>query len=140
MKKILVIYGYPTVRELLAEELSADGHLVVVIGELDLAEELICTLKPDLLIFDLHINQKDRWELLEEIQKRAPYLRILALTTYDNYETDLRESFDTYIIKSFRLNGLRQKVAKVLDGKNLMRNGSKISHALDNKGMPSRPL
>jgi len=32
MKKILIIYDYASVRELLTEELAADGHLAVPIG------------------------------------------------------------------------------------------------------------
>lgn len=115
MKKILIIYEYTSVRELLTEELAAEGRLVVPIGKPALAKEVIGALRPDLVLLNLHINGKDRWDVLEEIKKQDPYLRVLVLRTYDGYQEDLRGSLaDVYVIKSFRFEGLRQKVAEVL--------------------------
>jgi len=115
MEKILIIYDYASVRELLAEELAADGHLVVPIGKPDLVKGVIGTLRPDLVLVNLHINGKDRWDVLEEIRKQDPYMRVLVLSTYGGYQEGHRRSLaDVYVIKSFRFEGLRQKVVEVL--------------------------
>ena len=53
MKKLLIIYDYASVRELLMEELAADGHLVVPLGKPALAKEVIGTLRPDLVLLNL---------------------------------------------------------------------------------------
>jgi DNA-binding response OmpR family regulator len=118
MKKILIIYDYASVRELLAEELAAEGHLVVPIGKPELVKEVIGTLRPDLVLVNLHIGGKDRWDVLEEIKKQDPYLRVLVLSTYDGYQEGHRRSLaDVYVIKSFRFEGLGQKIAEVLQRK-----------------------
>jgi len=118
MKKILIIYDYASVRELLAEELAAEGHLVVPIGKPELVKEVIGTLRPDLVLVNLHIGGKDRWDVLEEIKKQDPYLRVLVLTTCDLFKRDLLRSLDdVYVIKSFHFDGLRQKVAEILQRK-----------------------
>ena len=65
MKKILIIYDDALVRELLAKELAIDGHLVVPISEPALAEQLMGTLKPDLVLLNLPMNGKDRRDVAE---------------------------------------------------------------------------
>ena len=127
----MIIYDYASVRELLTEELAADGHLVVPIGKAALAKEVIGTLRPDLVLLNLHINGKDRWDVLKEIKKQDPYLRVLVLSTYAGYQEDLGRSLaDVYVIKSFRFEGLRQKVAEVLQWKLINAEGMKRSENL----------
>ena len=143
MKKILIIYDYASVRELLTEELAAEGHLVVPIGKPALAKEVISTLRPDLLLLNLHIDGKDRWDVLEEIKKQDPYLRVLVLRTHDGYQEDLRgSSADVYVIKNFRFEGLRQKVTEVLQRKPFhaerMKRSEKLQPSDDNLN-PLRP-
>lgn len=114
MKKILIIYDYATVRELLAEELAADGHLVVPIDKLGLAKELIGTLKPDLVLLNVHRNGKEHWEVLEEIKKDDPSLPVLVLSTYFTGPQNLHDKLiDVYEMNSFRFDGLRKKVAQI---------------------------
>ena len=115
MNRILIIYDYAGFRELLTEELAADGHLVVAIGKAALAKEVIGDLRPDLVLLCFRINGKDSWDVLEEIKKQDPYLRVLVLTTCALFKRDLlRPLDDVYVIKGFRFDGLRQKVAEVL--------------------------
>ena len=131
MNKILIIYDYASVRELLTEELAADGHLVVPIGTPALANQVIGTLRPDLVLLNLHINGKDRWDVLTGIKRQYPYLRVLLLSTYGVYQEDFRRSLaDVYVIKSFRFEGLRQKVAEVLQRNPINAEGMKRSEDL----------
>jgi len=104
---------------------------VVPIGTPALANQVIGTLRPDLVLLNLHINGKDRWDVLEEIKKQDPYLRVLVLSIYGGYQEDFRRSLaDVYVIKSFRLEGLRQKVAEVLQRKPISAEGMKRSENL----------
>jgi len=115
MKKILIIYDDALVRELLAKELAIDGHLVVPISEPALAEQLMGTLKPDLVLLNLPMNGKDRRDVAEEVKKQDPQLRVLVLSAYAADQDDLRRSLgDVYVIKNLRFEGLRQKVVEVL--------------------------
>ena len=46
MKKILIVDGFPFVRELLAEELTAAGNVVMAIGQPELIGSLINRFAP----------------------------------------------------------------------------------------------
>jgi two-component system, response regulator, stage 0 sporulation protein F len=144
MKKILIIYDYALVLDLLAKELAIDGHLVVPIREPALAKELIGTLRPDLVLLNLHINGKDRWDVLKEVKKQDPNLRVLVLSTYAGNQGDLRKSLaDVYVIKNFLFEGLRQKVVEVLQRKPINAEGMKRNENLqpsDNNLNPLRPF
>ncbi len=114
MKKILILYDYPTVRELLAEDLAAAGHLVVPIDKLDLAKELIGTLGPDLVLLNVHINGKERWDVLEDIKKDYPTLPVLVLRTCSTDHQDRHDNLThVYDLKNYHFEGLRRKIAKI---------------------------
>lgn len=109
MKKILILYNNAVVRELLAQELAADGHLVVPIEKLRLAKELIGTLKPDLVLLNMHMNGEEKWEVLEEIKKHDRTLPVLVFTD----EQDLRDKLaEVYAIEAFALTDFEEKLPK----------------------------
>jgi two-component system OmpR family response regulator len=115
MNKILIIHDDASVREPLAEELAADGHLVVPISEPSLAGQVIGTLRPDLLLLKLQMDGKDRWDVLNEVKTHDPNLRVLVLGTYAADQEDTCRSFtNVYVMKSFLFAQLREKVAEVL--------------------------
>jgi DNA-binding response OmpR family regulator len=118
MRKILIIFDSASIRESLAEALAADGYLVVPIGRSSLARDMILTLAPDLVLLDLHIDEKDKEEVLEEIKKQAPHIRVLGLTPHDHTLKDLGGSpRDVYVMKTPCFSGLRHKIAAVLQPK-----------------------
>jgi DNA-binding response OmpR family regulator len=115
MKKILIIHDYAGIREPLAEKLAAEGYLVVPIGRPSLAKELILTLNPDLVLIKL---DKGKQAFFDEVRKQSPSLPILALTTLDGPEKDLRSKLaGVYVIRNPGFDGLQQKVADVLHRK-----------------------
>lgn len=58
MKKILVVDRFSSVRELLAEELAAEGNTVVPIVNPKLIQSLIYSFAPNLIIMDLFMDGK----------------------------------------------------------------------------------
>ncbi len=59
MNRILIFDAYPSIRELLAEELAADGYTVVPIGIPNSIPNLTKTFEPDLVkkpFGDLHYS------------------------------------------------------------------------------------
>ena len=118
MGKILILDEYSSVRELTAAELANEGHLVVPIGKPCLIRKLIHTLQPDLLLFDLHLCGVDRWDVLEAVRKEVPHLPILIFSAYAGYNNDPRMALaDGFVMKSFRFEKLKAKVAEVLKRK-----------------------
>ncbi len=116
MTNILIVDSEPYVRELLMEELVDDGYLVETTGDIESIGELLTSSKPDLVLLDLYMNGKDRWDIFRDIKRQYPCLPILLLTAYDGYGNDPRLSHaDGYVIKSSDLSELKQKIKMVME-------------------------
>jgi len=114
MDKILIADAYPSVRELLAEELAGDGKMVLTIGNPALIAGLLDTFDPDLIVLDLYMNGKMRWNILKEIKKQKPQLPVVIFTS-THPERDLRPpQVEGWVMKSFILDGLKKKINDVL--------------------------
>lgn len=77
---ILVVEDDAQVRAFLEELLALDGHEVHVAGDGRDALERLATLRPDLVITDLVMPEKDGVELVLQIRERDPDLPILAIS------------------------------------------------------------
>jgi len=114
MGKILIQGESAIVREYIAQELAAEGHIVVAIGNSALIGELLDTLEPDLVLLDSHTWRLDGWEVLEGIKRRAPQLPVLTFTSYGGTKEEIRlEMMNRYGITRFSLEILKQKIAEL---------------------------
>ncbi len=112
MKKILIIDDRANIREYLAENLAAEGYLVVPIAKPSLAKEIISTLGPDLILLGL---DTDTYTVSAEFKKQFPYLPILALTPWASSKNNPCSLFDdVFVFQGLDFEGLQHKVAKVL--------------------------
>ena len=118
MAKILIIDDHRCVRELLMEELKDEGYLVETTGDAESALRLLKSSKTDLILLDLYMNGRDRWDIMHDIKKKYPQLPILLHTAYDSYGEDPRLSkADGYIIKSMYFDELKERVSEILQEK-----------------------
>ncbi len=118
MAKILIIDDKQYVRELLMEELVDEGYVVETTADAESVKELITTFKTDMILLDLYMNGKDRWDVLGDIRQQYPQLPILLITASDSYSEDPRLSqADGYVIKSMYFDELKQKITEILQGK-----------------------
>jgi CheY-like chemotaxis protein len=114
MAKILAIEEYPSIRDLLSEELTEGGNVVVSTGDPNLIPEMLRTFEPDLMILDPYVRGGMRWELLERIKNQKPHLPILIFA--DPYKNDPHLfQVDGWVAKSFLLDDLKQKIIKMLE-------------------------
>ena len=113
MKKILILDEYPSIRELLAEELSAEGYLVMPTGNPGLTGKLLFEFNPDLVIMDIFINGKLQWELLEGIKKEKPALPVLIFTAECPPEDDHPPCGVSFVNKSPILDELKKRIQEV---------------------------
>ena len=115
MPSILIIDDQPWVQEFLIEELTGEGYQVVAMGDAKSVVENLTDPLPDLVVLDLYLDGIEGFGILSDLKKRLPDLPIIIFTAYDTYVDDPRLSqADGYVIKSFRLDELKQKVADVL--------------------------
>ena len=114
MAKILAIDEHPSIRDLLSEELTEEGNVVVSTGDLNLIPEMLRTFEPGLMILDPYMRGKMRWELLERIKNQKPHLPILNFAA--PYSEDPHQfQADGWVAKSFLFDDLKQKIIKILE-------------------------
>jgi DNA-binding response OmpR family regulator len=53
MKKILIFDGYPSIYQLLAKELAAEGYVTMSVSKAEFVKETVERFDPDLIILDL---------------------------------------------------------------------------------------
>jgi DNA-binding response OmpR family regulator len=133
MKKILILDRYPSVRELLAEELAAEGNTVVPIGSPQSIWSLLHTFEPDLIIMDLFMNGKWQWNILREIKKQNPRLPVLIFTAgFPEGDRRLSQA-DGWVIKSSVFDELKRKINEIPRGKAFNENEPKNLTPMDTK-------
>ncbi len=114
MNKIIVFDAQPAIRELLSEDLTAEGNVVMAIGRHDFLKDSVATFHPDLLILDLNIWGETRWDLLANLRSQYPTIPILIFSACPPHE-DFRTSLaDGWVQKSFLSNGLKKKIDEIL--------------------------
>ncbi len=116
MKRILIFDAYPSIRELLTEELAGEGNMVVPVGNPDLIPELINTFDPDLFILDPYIRGGMTWELFDAVKVKNPDLPILLFTHWAAPDPHFDRA-EAYLPKSYSLEKLNAAVKKIPDRK-----------------------
>ena len=115
MNTILVIEDDWSVRELFAIELASEGVNIVATGEVDSIREKIRASNPDLVLLDIYVKGKLRWEVLVDIKEENPKLPVLMINDFDDYTKDPHfRLVDGSWIKSCRFDDLRKKIGEVL--------------------------
>jgi len=80
MAKILVIDDEPAILLMIKKMLERDGHHVDTANDGSEGLELFNKNKPDLLITDIIMPQKEGLEIILELRRRHPELKIIAIS------------------------------------------------------------
>ncbi len=123
MGRILIFDAYPSIRELLAEELAADGHTVVPIGNPESIPGLITTFGPDLFILDPYIRGVMKWDMLDAVRAQKPNLSILLFTEWSSPDPHFSQA-DACLSKSYILDKLKRKVQEAMKKQASEKHGS----------------
>ncbi len=121
MKRLLLVDDHPIMRHGLAQLIRAEPGLDVC-GEAGSAREgleLAGRLKPDLVVIDLTLPDKNGLELLKDIQAQHPGTLCLVLSMHDEAmygERALRAGARGYIMKEAAADHLINAARKVLSG------------------------
>lgn len=111
---LLILEGLSAILE------SIDGIEIVGIAQsAKVTLERIPLLKPDLLITDYHMPQMDGQELLREVKKNFPEIKVLMLSMHEEI-TDiialLKDKADGYILKNSGKEEFIVAIQKVVSG------------------------
>ncbi len=116
-RRILVVDDEPFVCDALRMMLAFDGHQVVTASGATEALAILETDKFDLVITDFAMPGMRGDELAAAIRQKVPKQPIVMITAYAEMLEDCGDaltSVDFIISKPFRLENLREAVAKVI--------------------------
>jgi DNA-binding response OmpR family regulator len=116
MPKILIVDDEEHIRLLYSEELNNAGYEVVTAEGGYKLIETIEEEKPDLVILDIKMVDYDGLAILQDIRNRFYDLPVILSTAYDSFKEDVKSiAADFYIVKSFDLTELKNKIAMALE-------------------------
>ena len=116
MAKILIVDDEEHIRFLYSEELAEAGYEVITADSGHLLLERIETEKPDLVVLDIKMVDYNGLDLLQDIRNKFYDLPVVLCTAYDTFKEDMKSiAADFYVIKSFDLTELKNKIAMALE-------------------------
>lgn len=118
MAKILIVDDEEHIRYLYSEELSEVGYEVITADSGYRLLEKIETEEPDLVVLDIKMVDYNGLDLLQDIRNRFYNLPVVLCTAYDTFKEDMKSiAADFYVIKSFDLTELKNKISMALESK-----------------------
>ncbi|MBN1226684.1 MAG: response regulator [Deltaproteobacteria bacterium] len=118
MAKILVVDDEEHIRLLYSEELSEAGYEVITAADGYKLIEKIEEQKPDVVILDIKMIDYNGLDLLQKIRNKFYNLPVILCTAYDTFKEDIKSiAADYYVIKSFDLTELKNKISMALDAR-----------------------
>jgi two-component system OmpR family response regulator len=114
---IMIIDDEAGVRELLADALKLAGFETVTAADAMIAQTLLRTIKPDLLIVDINMPLMDGFEFIERIRgngDNTPALMLSARGDRADITRGLTLGADDYVTKPFGLEELVLRVRAIL--------------------------
>ncbi len=117
MAKILIVDDEEHIRFLYSEELSEIGYEVTTADSGYKLLERIEEEKPDLVVLDIKMVDYNGLDLLQDIRNKFYNLPVVLCTAYDTFKEDMKSiAADYYVIKSFDLTELKNRIAMALEG------------------------
>ena len=116
MAKILIVDDEEHIRFLYSEELSDEGYEVITADSGYKLLERIEEEKPDLVVLDIKMVDYNGLDLLQDIRNKYYDMPVILCTAYDTFKEDMKSiAADFYVIKSFDLTELKNKIKTALD-------------------------
>ncbi len=119
MANILVLDDVLDAGNLIKRILERKGHKVISFTEEEDAISFVETKGSDLAILDIKLKKMSGVEVLEELKKRSPDIKVIMLTGYPTIETaqeSLKLGASEYCVKPIDKDELEDKVDQVLNG------------------------
>ena len=117
MAKILALDDVLDAANLIKRILERKGHTVIPFTEEEEAIRFVESNEVDLAILDIKLKKMSGVEVLEEMKKRSPSIRVIMLTGYPTIETArqcLKLGAGEYCVKPIDKDELENKVEEVL--------------------------
>lgn len=119
-RKILVVDDDPSIREILATQLTRLEYETVTAADGEQAVELFISQKPDLVLLDMmmpHMDGLATCQKMRSVEKKGSRIPIVFLTARDSRQDQLSSALsggDDFISKPISLQELRERVEAAL--------------------------
>ena len=119
--RVLIVDDHPVVREGLISMIDGRPEMLSV-GEAETGDEAIALfdqLRPDVVLLDLKLPDRDGISVIEAIRSKDPQARIIVLTTYTGdvqAKRALKAGASGYLLKASLRRDLRQCILDVHKG------------------------
>jgi DNA-binding NarL/FixJ family response regulator len=119
--RIFLIDDHPIVREGFARAIADESDMTVV-GQAGTAADALketLTIKPDVLLVDLNIPDRDGIELLGALRAQLPTAKLLVLSGYDDefrVAEALRAGAQGYLVKTSKLEEVIDGIRRISTG------------------------
>lgn len=112
---MLIVDDETQVRETVCEALSLEGYEVTAASDGAQALELIPTVRPDVIVFDLWMPVMDGWAFRRAQQASHPEIPVVVLSALNMRDPRLQElSAEAIVAKPFNLDDLYAAVARAI--------------------------
>ena len=116
MARILIVDDEDNIRMLIKEELEDSNYEVV---DAPSAKKALQTLSNDqefdIVCTDIEMPDMNGLELAGEIRKKYPNKKIILLTAYSHYKSEMASwAADAYVVKSMDLTELKETINNLL--------------------------
>jgi DNA-binding NtrC family response regulator len=117
MAKIAIIHAKEHIRLLFSEELREAGYEVATHSSTFKFLEFVADENPNLIILGEEVENLEisSEELVLEIKKAFPLMKIIFATCYDTFSDRGVESADDIVVISFDLTELKKKIGRLLE-------------------------
>jgi len=132
-RRILIVEDDRPQADAVAETLSRMGHSCVVVTEPRRALAILEDDGFDLVVTDLVMHDVDGMEILRTAKRADPAAEVIMVTGHGTIETAvqaMREGAYDYITKPLNVSELRDRVAKALEHRHLVRRTEQLSEQL----------
>lgn len=120
---VMIVDDHALVREGLRRLLEIDGDIQVIAEANDGVEclEKLKTVKPDVLLLDINMPNKNGLEVLQEIHNNEWDIKVLILTVHNEVEYLVKAvdiGMDGYLLKDSDFVELKRAITAVMEGEN----------------------
>lgn len=115
-KRLLIVDDQFGIRALLYEVFRQEGYETFQANNGIVALELVDECNPELVLLDMKIPGMDGLEILKEIRRKAPDMKVIMMTAYGELDMIHEASelgVSKYFTKPFDIDELRTEVNKV---------------------------
>lgn len=113
---VLVVEDDPSLRMLCRVNLELESYRVLEAGTISRAENLLAEEHVDVLLLDLHVGDRNGFELLPLLREEHPNVAVCLLSGTSEVDPPQPEGVAGFIRKPFQLHELSDAVGKLAAG------------------------